>query len=78
MKKRYKIFTQEDFAKLLGGLSQPRVSRLLNGQEMISWPLASRLARLFPELDTDGWKTAHSDRLVSLFERLADEAKRSE
>jgi transcriptional regulator with XRE-family HTH domain len=74
MKRRYKKYTQEDFGKQLG-IPQCRVSRILNGQESVSWPLASTMASIFPEKDTDGWKKATLEELAALYEREKEGAE---
>jgi transcriptional regulator with XRE-family HTH domain len=73
MKKRYKKFTQEDFGNRIG-IQQSRVSRLLNGQEEMSWPLAVVFADKFPERDVVGWKHCSVEALNDLFTRLKQEA----
>ena len=74
MKRRYKKYTQEDFAELLQ-LDQPMVSRLLAGKEKISWPLGSKLSKLFPGKDIEGWRSAGSEGLKKEYSRLKYEAE---
>jgi plasmid maintenance system antidote protein VapI len=74
MKRRYKTYTQNDFAELLG-IDQPRASKLLKGIEKVSFPLAVELARLFPGRDIIGWKNATPTDLTRLYNQLKAEAK---
>jgi plasmid maintenance system antidote protein VapI len=77
MKKRYKIFTQEDFGAALG-IPQPRVSRILNGIEPVSWQLAVVLDSLFPGKGVVGWKHATGEDMKRLYKHLKLEAEMKE
>ena len=75
MKRRYKKYTQEDFAELLQ-LDQPQISRLLCNKEKISWPLGAKLSKLFPGKDIEGWRAAGSEGLKRVYSQLKYEAER--
>jgi len=68
MKRRYKKYTQEDFAELLE-IEQPQVSRLLKGIEKISFPLSVKLSRLFPGKGIMEWKESTNEDLKNLFDQ---------
>jgi len=74
-KRRYKKYTQNDFAELLG-IEQSQVSRLLNGKEKISWPLALKLSKLFPGKDQEGWHKSGATDLCRVYAQLKYEAER--
>lgn len=74
MKRRYKTYTQEDFGRLLG-IPQPRVSRILNGTEPVSFQLAVVLDGLFPGRGIVGWKKATGEDMTRLFNHLKFEAE---
>lgn len=74
MKRRYKKYSQYDFAALLE-IDPSRVSRLLNGIDPVSWPVAAKLSQLFPGRDVIGWKNATKEDLNRLYQQLKSEAK---
>ena len=74
MKKRYKIFTQEDFGVAIG-ISQPRVSRILSGVEPVSWQMAVALDGLFPGKGVVGWKHATGEDMKRLYKHMKLEAE---
>jgi len=74
MKRRYKKYTQEDFAELLE-IEQSQVSRLLCNKEKISWPLGAKLSKLFPGKDIEGWRAAGSEGLKRVYSQLKYEAE---
>lgn len=75
MKRRYKTYTQEDFGSMLGGIPQSRVSRILNGQEAVSWNMAAVLSKMFPGKGIEAWKNATGEDMTMLFEQLRLEAE---
>lgn len=74
MKRQNKIYRQEDFGAMLG-IPQCRVSRLLNGAEEVSFPLAVKLDQLFPGRGIMGWKTAAAKDVQRLYDHLKMEAE---
>ncbi len=74
MKRRYKAYTQEDFGQMLG-IPQCRVSRILNGVEPVSFPLAVVLDGLFPGRGIVGWKNATGEDMTRLYNHLKFEAE---
>ena len=54
--------TQAYIAKKLK-VSQPFINYVLNGKRPVSWPLAERLADLYPERDIKAWKNATPEEI---------------
>lgn len=52
-------------------IDQGRVSRLLRGEEKVSWPFASDLSTEFPGKTIQQWKKATPDDLEAAFQQLA-------
>ncbi len=74
MKKRYKKFTQTDFANLFTKIDQSGVSKLLKGSIKVSSPLAFELADIFPNKTAQEWKHATKEDLNHLFNELKEAA----
>tara|TARA_B100000614_G_C14501067_1_gene474694 strand:+ start:1063 stop:1278 length:216 start_codon:yes stop_codon:yes gene_type:complete len=53
------------------GVTQAMVSMLLSGKRSISWPLAQKLAAIFPGKDIVTWKNASPQELRRAFEQYA-------
>jgi len=51
-------------------LDQARISRIMRGEDQISWPFARDLSREFPEKDIAEWKDAEPEDLKKAFEQL--------
>ena len=49
--------TQTYQAEFLG-LKQPHLSMIFTGKKKVSWTLAEKLSRLFPEKDIQWWRYA--------------------
>jgi plasmid maintenance system antidote protein VapI len=73
MKRRYKEYTQNDFAALLE-IDQPGVSRLLNGKDFVSFPLAVKLFQLFPNKDILEWKKTTKEGIQQLYNQQVRQA----
>ncbi len=73
IRRKYKKYTQIDFGNTLN-IDQGRVSRLLNGTEKVSFPLAVELSKLFPSKGILGWKNATKEEINCLYEQLKREA----
>jgi plasmid maintenance system antidote protein VapI len=63
------MVTQINIAQLLK-IDQPRVSKLINGREKVSWPIAERLADIFPGKSIAQWKRATPQELKLAFSQL--------
>jgi len=50
--------TQHEISKELG-YSQTTINFILNGKRPISWPLAERLSKMFPEKGIREWKNSN-------------------
>jgi len=75
MGKRYKKYTQKDFAGLFNKIDQSIVSKTLRGLLPVSWPWAEELAVLFPSKDVIGWKYAKKEDLNNLYNKLKHESE---
>ena len=69
------MMTQNDIAeyfKLKHGtrINQVRISRMLTGNEQISWPFAKDLSNEFPGKTIQQWKNATPEDLKRAFEQL--------
>lgn len=62
--------TQNDIAAVIGTVDRTYVNKLLKGQRPVSWPLAARLAELFPGRTIQQWKNAKPDDLKRAFAQL--------
>jgi plasmid maintenance system antidote protein VapI len=65
------LITQEQISKHLG-FSQPTINLTLSGKRKVSWPMAVKLAELFPGRTVEQWKGATPEqikRAFALFER---------
>lgn len=60
---------QKDIADYLG-IKAAFVSMLLRGQRPVSWPLAEKLAAIFPGKSISEWKRAHPAELKQAFAQL--------
>ena len=54
-------------------INQVRISRMLTGNEHVSWPFAKDLAMEFPGRTIQQWKTATPEELKRAFAQLEDE-----
>jgi len=61
--------TQQKIAETLG-VSQPFINQIINDKKAISWPLAEKLADLFPGKTIQQWKSATPDDLRRAFKLL--------
>jgi plasmid maintenance system antidote protein VapI len=69
MKIFHAMKTQEQISKALG-FSQPTINLVLTGKRKVSWPMAVRLAELFPAKTVEQWKNATPDQLRRAFSFL--------
>lgn len=53
-------------------ISEQYLSMLLKNQRPVSWPLAVRLAELFPGRTVQQWKVATPEQLKAAFEQLPE------
>ena len=67
------MITQEQIATLLER-SQPTISLMLSGKLKVSWPMAARLAEIFPGKTIQQWKQATPEDLKKVFAQLKDMA----
>jgi plasmid maintenance system antidote protein VapI len=63
------MMTQEKISRVLG-FSQPSINLVLTGKRAVSWPLAEKLADLFPGKTIQQWKSATPDELKRAFSLL--------
>jgi plasmid maintenance system antidote protein VapI len=63
------MMTQTDIAKHLG-FSQPTINLTLTGKRKVSWPLAERLAEVFPGKSIKEWKNASPAEIRAAFKFL--------
>jgi plasmid maintenance system antidote protein VapI len=63
--------TQMEIAEILG-IHQSEVSRLLNGKIPVRWPLAEKLADLFPNKSLREWKYATPGQIKRAFSFLEE------
>jgi plasmid maintenance system antidote protein VapI len=63
------MMTQEQISKTLG-FSQPTISLTLAGKKKVSWPMAERLAEMFPGRSIKQWKNATPDQIRAAFSFL--------
>jgi DNA-binding XRE family transcriptional regulator len=63
------MMTQTDIAKHLG-FSQPTINLTLSGKRKVSWPLAERLAEVFPGKSIKEWKHAKPSEIRAAFKFL--------
>jgi len=52
------------------GISQAMVSMVLTGKRPVSWPMAVRLAEMFPGKSLAQWKDAEPDDLRKAFTHI--------
>ena len=62
--------TQNDIAAAIGTVDRTYVNKLLKGKRTVSWPIAARLAELFPGRTIQQWKKATPDDLKRAFAQL--------
>jgi len=75
MRHKTKKFTQKTFAALFTCLDQPGTSRLLNGIDKVSSPLAFELADIFPGKSAKECKHATKEDINTLYNQLKREAE---
>jgi len=63
------MMKQKQIAKLLG-IHDSDVSRTFSGERKVSWPLAEKLADLFPGKTIKQWKYATPEDLKRAFKLL--------
>jgi len=63
------MITRKQISSLLD-ITEQYLSMLLIGQRLVSWPLASKLADLFPGRTIQQWKAASPDDLRRAFKLL--------
>jgi plasmid maintenance system antidote protein VapI len=68
------MMTQTKIAAVLK-CSQPTVNVMLTGKRPVSWPIAVRLAELFPGKTLQQWKEATPEDLTLAFEQLRPDKK---
>jgi transcriptional regulator with XRE-family HTH domain len=61
--------TQKKIADALK-VSQPFISQVLAGKKSVPWPIAEKLANLFPIKDVGAWKRATPEELKQAFAQL--------
>lgn len=61
---------QKNIAKYLG-VSETNVCFLFSGQRPVSWPLAEKLAEIFPGKSISQWKRAQPEELRQAFAQLS-------
>jgi len=61
--------TQQKIAQALT-VSQPFINRVLRGKSPVSWPLAEKLAELFPGKSMKEWKYSGPEELKRAFSQL--------
>jgi plasmid maintenance system antidote protein VapI len=66
------MITQNDIAAVIGAVDKTYVNKLLNGKRAVSWPLAKRLAELFPGRTIHQWKNAAPDEIKRAFAEYLD------
>jgi len=54
------------------GITEQYLSMLLIGKRPVSWPLAKRLAELFPHRTIHQWKNATPDDIKQAFSQIKD------
>jgi len=59
--------TQAQISQILG-FSQPTINLVLTGKRPVSWPLAEKLANLFPHKTIQDWKAAKPEDIIRAFE----------
>ena len=64
------MMTQNDIAVAIGRVDKTYVNKLLTGKRQVSWPLAERLAELFPGRTIQQWKKATPEELKRAFAQL--------
>lgn len=67
------MMTQNDIAKVVGSVDRTYINKLLTGKRAVSWPLAERLAELFPNRTIQQWKQATPEELKRAFAQLSNE-----
>jgi len=55
------------------GMTEQYLSMLINGERKISWPLAEKLADLFPGKSIRDWKNSGPEELKRAFGQLEGE-----
>jgi len=68
--------TQQKIAKALD-VSQPFISYIMTGESKIPWPMAERLADMFPGRSISEWKRATPAVLKRAFESLDPPVKKT-
>lgn len=74
------MMKQEEIIQILKNIdpelkiTQPRISRIVNGKEDISYPLAVALNALFPEKTVKEWKLSPGADFEQAFGRLKEAA----
>jgi DNA-binding XRE family transcriptional regulator len=66
------LLTQEQISKTMG-FSQPTISLTLAGKKKVSWPMAVKLAELFPAKTVEQWKVAKPEQIRRAFSFLETE-----
>ncbi|WP_040015772.1 helix-turn-helix domain-containing protein [Desulfobacter postgatei] len=64
------MMTQNDIAVAIGRVDKTYVNKLLTGKRQVSWPLAERLAELFPDRTIHQWKNATPDDIKRAFAQI--------
>jgi plasmid maintenance system antidote protein VapI len=65
------MMTQSDIAEAIGGVDRSYVNKLLSGARKVSWPMAAKLANLFPDRTIQQWKSAEPSDLEKAFSELS-------